>query len=215
MVDDLLQSPAPRSYDLKLRAQHHPPTNSTLLNISRLLHAFISRHAARAAAALGGARRSLLLGLLSNKACVKLRKMKRMKKKRLPSCSDSSAAVHLISLLPHCAMPPPPPPSSSEIGAAFELLEDTLPCCCCCCCDPSWNAAVIPADELRLLPTIAGLQEWPGEDEGDEYDDGGGGGGWNEIDWLAERFIARCHERFMLEKQESYRRHQEMLARSL
>lgn len=36
----------------------------------------------------------------------------------------------------------------------------------------------------------------------------------NEIDKLADLFIASCHEKFMLEKQESYRRFQEMLARS-
>jgi hypothetical protein len=40
------------------------------------------------------------------------------------------------------------------------------------------------------------------------------GAGCNEIDRLAERFIARCHERFILEKQASFRRFQEMLARS-
>lgn len=37
----------------------------------------------------------------------------------------------------------------------------------------------------------------------------------NEIDRLADLFIASCHEKFMLEKQESYRRFQEMLARSM
>ncbi|GMJ02311.1 hypothetical protein like AT5G06790 [Hibiscus trionum] len=37
----------------------------------------------------------------------------------------------------------------------------------------------------------------------------------NEIDKLAEMFIADCHEKFRLEKQESYRRFQEMLARSM
>ncbi|XP_031739057.1 uncharacterized protein LOC116402823 [Cucumis sativus] len=36
----------------------------------------------------------------------------------------------------------------------------------------------------------------------------------NEIDKLAEIFIARCHEKFKLEKQESYRRFQDMMARS-
>lgn len=36
----------------------------------------------------------------------------------------------------------------------------------------------------------------------------------NEIDRLADIFIANCHEKFRLEKQESYRRFQEMLARS-
>ncbi|KAA0043723.1 uncharacterized protein E6C27_scaffold236G00520 [Cucumis melo var. makuwa] len=38
--------------------------------------------------------------------------------------------------------------------------------------------------------------------------------GVNEIDKLAEIFIARCHEKFKLEKQESYRRFQDMMARS-
>ncbi|XP_058748546.1 uncharacterized protein LOC131625354 [Vicia villosa] len=35
------------------------------------------------------------------------------------------------------------------------------------------------------------------------------------IDMLAEMFIANCHEKFKLEKQESDRRYQEMLARSM
>ncbi|GFY93614.1 hypothetical protein Acr_09g0000600 [Actinidia rufa] len=37
----------------------------------------------------------------------------------------------------------------------------------------------------------------------------------NEIDKLADMFIASCHEKFMLEKQESYRSFQEMMARSV
>ncbi|KAK9290766.1 hypothetical protein L1049_008942 [Liquidambar formosana] len=37
----------------------------------------------------------------------------------------------------------------------------------------------------------------------------------NEIDKLADMFIANCHEKFRLEKQESYRRFQEMMARSV
>ncbi|KAK6117533.1 hypothetical protein DH2020_048753 [Rehmannia glutinosa] len=37
----------------------------------------------------------------------------------------------------------------------------------------------------------------------------------NEIDKLADLFIANCHEKFRLEKQESYRRFQEMMARSV
>ncbi|XP_073279160.1 uncharacterized protein [Primulina huaijiensis] len=37
----------------------------------------------------------------------------------------------------------------------------------------------------------------------------------NEIDKLADLFIADCHEKFRLEKQESYRRFQEMMARSI
>ncbi|KAE8725798.1 putative Bifunctional inhibitor/lipid-transfer protein/seed storage 2S albumin superfamily protein [Hibiscus syriacus] len=37
----------------------------------------------------------------------------------------------------------------------------------------------------------------------------------NEIDELAEMFIGNCHEKFKLEKQESYRRFQETMARSM
>ncbi|CAH8390188.1 unnamed protein product [Eruca vesicaria subsp. sativa] len=36
-----------------------------------------------------------------------------------------------------------------------------------------------------------------------------------DIDRLADMFIASCHEKFLLEKVESYRRYQEMLERSL
>ncbi|XP_010506024.1 PREDICTED: uncharacterized protein LOC104782715 [Camelina sativa] len=39
--------------------------------------------------------------------------------------------------------------------------------------------------------------------------------GTDDINHLADMFIARCHEKFLLEKVESYRRFQDMLARSL
>ncbi|KAL6844409.1 hypothetical protein ACP4OV_026082 [Aristida adscensionis] len=45
--------------------------------------------------------------------------------------------------------------------------------------------------------------------------DDNNGAAMNEIDRLAESFIARCHAKFLLEKQESYRRFQEMIARSV
>jgi Cotton fibre expressed protein len=50
--------------------------------------------------------------------------------------------------------------------------------------------------------------EWLEERETDESE-------MNEIDRLAEEFIADCHRKFLLEKQESYRRYQEMMARSV
>ncbi|XP_047318922.1 uncharacterized protein LOC124922232 [Impatiens glandulifera] len=37
----------------------------------------------------------------------------------------------------------------------------------------------------------------------------------DDVDRLADAFIASCHEKFRLEKQESYRRFQEMMARSV
>ena len=53
------------------------------------------------------------------------------------------------------------------------------------------------------------------EEDVDGAADDGGNNDLNEIDRLAEKFIARCHAKFLLEKQESYRRYQEMMARSV
>ncbi|CAI0406697.1 unnamed protein product [Linum tenue] len=73
--------------------------------------------------------------------------------------------------------------------------------------------------------TLAGYLLWLEEKDrhlsnnkacgGGGKDGGGGGGVVNEIDMLAEMFIADCHEKFQLEKQESLRRFHEMLARSM
>lgn len=59
---------------------------------------------------------------------------------------------------------------------------------------------------------LAGYLQWL-EDKGTNNEEKKGE--INEIDMLAEMFIANCHEKFLLEKQESDRRFQEMLARSM
>nr|AEV40939.1 hypothetical protein [Oryza punctata] len=97
--------------------------------------------------------------------------------------------------------------------------------------DSTWNV-VVPADaaeELRggddgeecgylcWLEEETSADALPAAEEGEDGGDGDGdcNGAVNEIDRLAERFIARCHAKFLLEKQESYRRYQEMMARSM
>ncbi|RWW17868.1 hypothetical protein GW17_00018184 [Ensete ventricosum] len=72
--------------------------------------------------------------------------------------------------------------------------------------DSTWNSMI--SAEVMNCDTASCY-----EDEEDEDEDEGGGG--NEIDRLADKFIASCYEKFRLEKQESYRRYQEMLARSM
>lgn len=79
--------------------------------------------------------------------------------------------------------------------------------------DSTWNS-IIPAEcddiaERQLSGYLQWLEEKKGQDHCtlEPY--------LNEIDKLADVFIANCHEKFRLEKQESYRRFQEMLARSL
>ncbi|XP_066342923.1 uncharacterized protein [Miscanthus floridulus] len=94
-----------------------------------------------------------------------------------------------------------------------------------------WNAVVAPAAAAAAPGECCGYLRWleeemPDEvvvmedddDEGEEddsYIDGAAAAGGNEIDRLAEQFIARCRANFLLEKQESYDRCQEMIARSL
>ncbi|KAL3373141.1 hypothetical protein AABB24_005235 [Solanum stoloniferum] len=68
--------------------------------------------------------------------------------------------------------------------------------------DSTWNSIISTAcDESEL----SGYLQWL-EDKDNSN---------NDIDKLADMFIANSHERFRLEKVESYRRFQEMLARSV
>ncbi|KAK7396291.1 hypothetical protein VNO78_17193 [Psophocarpus tetragonolobus] len=69
-------------------------------------------------------------------------------------------------------------------------------------------------------PYLRWLEEKKVQGEGDNNNNNNNKGAndeheMNEIDVLAEMFIANCHEKFRLEKQESDRRFQEMLARSM
>ncbi|KAK5803925.1 uncharacterized protein LOC108456364 [Gossypium arboreum] len=83
--------------------------------------------------------------------------------------------------------------------------------------DSTWNSAISTRDQQKddgLESELSGYLQWLEENKVNgeankaetEVDD---------IDRLAEMFIASCHEKFMLEKQESYRRFQEMMARSM
>ncbi|KAK9065804.1 hypothetical protein SSX86_015205 [Deinandra increscens subsp. villosa] len=81
--------------------------------------------------------------------------------------------------------------------------------------DPTWNSFV---DEMAHESQLSGYLHWL-EEKNIRNDNGNGAGitadEMNEIDRLADKFIANCHEKFRLEKQESYRRFQEMMARSV
>ncbi|CAA2993944.1 Hypothetical predicted protein [Olea europaea subsp. europaea] len=71
--------------------------------------------------------------------------------------------------------------------------------------DSTWNS-IIPTSEYEgseLSAYLRWLEERGHENPSDE------------IDRLADLFIENCHEKFRLEKQESYRRFQEMMARSI
>ncbi|KAE9598284.1 hypothetical protein Lal_00004104 [Lupinus albus] len=83
--------------------------------------------------------------------------------------------------------------------------------------DSNWNNTFNISDkqvledcaDSELSRYLRWLEEKVEDGEGTKEKD------MNEIDTLAEMFIASCHEKFKLEKQESDRRFQEMLARSI
>ncbi|XP_020266952.1 uncharacterized protein LOC109842495 [Asparagus officinalis] len=81
------------------------------------------------------------------------------------------------------------------------------------CYDSSRNSVVLN-DRTGGTDDMDGYLQWLEEKEhgNDDEDDGASE---NNIDQLAEKFIEKCHEKFRLEKQESYRRYQEMLARKV
>ncbi|KAH1039214.1 hypothetical protein J1N35_040957 [Gossypium stocksii] len=78
--------------------------------------------------------------------------------------------------------------------------------------DFTWNSVISTeqCDDDRVEAELSGYLQWLEEKKvnGAETD-------MNEIDKLAEMFIADCYEKFRLEKQESCRRFQEMMARSM
>ncbi|KAI9122392.1 hypothetical protein K1719_007081 [Acacia pycnantha] len=86
----------------------------------------------------------------------------------------------------------------------------------------SWHSAisVSEAEEQGLdfsnddSEELAGYLQWL-EEKVQDKDTNNNEEIKEDIDVLAEMFIARCHEKFMLEKQESDRRFQEVLARSM
>ncbi|ERN11602.1 hypothetical protein AMTRI_Chr03g138730 [Amborella trichopoda] len=69
--------------------------------------------------------------------------------------------------------------------------------------DPSWSSVFFAGHEPESKPEHIPGNEFAAASEVEE------------IDRLAEKFIATFHEKFRLEKQESYRRYQDMLARSI
>lgn len=79
--------------------------------------------------------------------------------------------------------------------------------------DSTWNSIIPPECEDMAERQLSGYLHWLEEKK--VHDNSTVEPDMNEIDKLADMFIANSHEKFRLEKQESYRRFQEMLARSM
>ncbi|KDP24611.1 hypothetical protein JCGZ_25527 [Jatropha curcas] len=81
--------------------------------------------------------------------------------------------------------------------------------------DSTWNSIITTSDDLCNESQLSGYLQWLEDQKVIKENTDGDQENVNEIDQLADMFIATCHEKFRLEKQESYRRFQEMMARSI
>lgn len=158
------------------------------MKLKTLLQTFIFSHIYRVARALTKAK-SVLIQLLKNTHLIH---NKHNKKKKL---YFGSFRLHYN----WC--------SSRTVPAMMESYSNYSHVYC-NYSNSSWSSAV-PAsfDEMQDSVELSKYLQWL-EEKGDQDSS-------NEIDRLADLFIANCHEKFRLEKQESYRRFQEMMDRSV
>ncbi|KAF2289465.1 hypothetical protein GH714_036387 [Hevea brasiliensis] len=73
--------------------------------------------------------------------------------------------------------------------------------------DSTWNSLITTSNQENPESQLSRYLHWLEDLKvQDKSSNGDPEGDVNEIDRLADMFIASCHEKFMLEKQESYRR---------
>ncbi|XP_020207741.1 uncharacterized protein LOC109792722 [Cajanus cajan] len=178
--------------------QQQPPSTLSSMKLKSLIHTLIVSHMCRIIRALSKVKAAIIEILKGNQSNVNIlfpyhnRKHKISKNIifgsfRLHYNWCSSKSSHVI-----------PVPSR-----VFQGLPKA--------CDINVKA-LSDEDSCHDDENLAGYLHWLEEKVHDDDDDDNG---INRIDMLAETFIADCHEKFRLEKQESERRFHEMLARGV
>ncbi|KAG5052210.1 hypothetical protein AAZX31_02G168100 [Glycine max] len=191
--------PCPSSH---LRTSHPAPSSSALssMKLKSLIHTLIVSHMCRIIRAFSKVK-AVIVEILkgkknqSNINFLHHHKKQKMTKKiifgsfRLHYNWCSSKSSHVI-------------PVPSRVFEGLPKASDTHH-------DEQYLYEDCHDDDLQL----AGYLQWLEEKVHD--DKKGSGNEMNEIDKLAELFIADCHEKFKLEKQDSDRRFHEMMARGM
>ncbi|KAK6945372.1 Protein of unknown function DUF761, plant [Dillenia turbinata] len=175
-----------------------PPNSTTLtsMKIKTLIHTLIFSHLNRLARSFAKAK-SILTGLLKENQTIQI--MIPLKKKKNKNVFGSFR-LHYNWCSSHVL--PMPAPILEGLSGRHHFFYDS-----------AWNKTVPTRDcEDKNESQLSGYLHWLEEkaDENSKVEEE-----INEIDLLADLFIANCHEKFRLEKQESYRRFQEMMARSI
>jgi len=195
--------------------------------ISSILQSHVYPRVGRVLRALARFKSLLLdaLGETKRGARAKKRRAIRCRSRSSSSRKRRSKQVASAFMKPHLAWSGGLSSSPARGAAALDASYHVYPSL-----ESAWNAVVVPAgpagDGTAAAAEYCGYLRWLEEEmpdevlvveeEEEEDGDGDGDGDGNEIDMLAEKFIARCRANFLLEKQESYdRRCQEIIARSI
>ncbi|XP_010524428.1 PREDICTED: uncharacterized protein LOC104802486 [Tarenaya hassleriana] len=195
--------------------QMKSPSSSTSTKLKTLIHNLITHPVYRFIRALNKAK-SILLEASKHNSSSKNRVLMmfypRKTSKKQSKILFGSFRLHYNWCSSHVVPVPVPPPVPYPLHHN-SLFDPEFPC----------DDLVVNGDNEDRESQLSGYLEWLEEKVGDDCINGDSNNNGEEkereigddIDRLADKFIASCHEKFLLEKVESYRRFQEMLARSL
>ncbi|GMH20112.1 hypothetical protein Nepgr_021953 [Nepenthes gracilis] len=191
---------------------------SSAMKSKTLIHNIIFSHICRVIRALSKAAKSIFLEILREYKFITFRESHLTKKNKYRNnkllfgsfrlhynwCSSSSSS-HVMP------MPPPSPAVDGLVIGSTKTLHLSGDY-------STWNSAFSDKDQFCKIDKedaeLSSYLQWLEEKGVENSDRGEDVIVFNEIDKLADLFIANCHEKFRLEKIESYRKYQEMLARS-
>ncbi|GKV25810.1 hypothetical protein SLEP1_g35197 [Rubroshorea leprosula] len=173
-------------------------STSTLssMKIKTLIHTLFYTHISRILRALSKAKSKIIQTFKENQAIhFILYPTKKLKKHRHKKTFFGSFRLHYNWCSSHVL--PVPAPVLNRLPDSHLYNDST------------WNSMISTEPKEEASDSqLSGYLQWLEEKPSEETE-------VNEIDKLADMFIASCHEKFLLEKVESYRRFQEMLARSV
>ncbi|KAL8096711.1 uncharacterized protein LOC141692187 [Apium graveolens] len=184
-------------FSLKSPSSFATNTTTSSTKFKTLAHTFILSHISRVVRALTKAK-IILIGVLKDIQLLYLTEFTTKKHKNRNKIFFGSFRMHYN----WCSSPvlPVASPQQNESSVSHSYYDAT------------WNSIISPGchemEESQLSGYLHWLEKKVNEDSKKTND-------MNEIDKLADMFIANCHEKFKLEKQESYRMFQEMMARSV
>ncbi|KAJ6406888.1 hypothetical protein OIU84_010408 [Salix udensis] len=186
-------------HPLQVFSTKSPSSTLSSMKIKTLLHTLIISHVGRIIRALSKAKSILIEILKENQPLNFISTPKNTKRK------NRSRKIFLGSFRLHYNW------CSSHVLPVSEPVLDGFPASH-FYYDSTWNS-VIPNEkhEHSTESQLSGYLHWLEQ----KVDGEDSNGTEKDINRLADLFIASCHEKFKLEKQESYRRFQEMMARSM